>query len=123
MRISWNGRHSEIKPPDRGNVLHLISNELRSEIIERLAIEPMDVSNLARCMELDVKYISHQLGLLLKCSLVRMRAQGTRHCYELGEVVKVSTRGPVLRIRIECAGGKRVVLQSGVDRALFRHAC
>jgi DNA-binding transcriptional ArsR family regulator len=89
----------------------VVSNELRSEIIERLAEVPMDVSTLARCMELDVKYVSQQLRLLLKCSLVCMRSEGTHHWYEVSELVRVRVRGTVLRVRIKCAQGSQVVLQ------------
>ncbi|MCI0630208.1 MAG: helix-turn-helix domain-containing protein [Phycisphaerales bacterium] len=96
-------------------VLYAVGGGPRPEIIQSLIEAPKFVSAIADELELAIGTISHHLAILKRHSLVRSEAIGLHHVYGLTNLVRASRHGKLLRVRIDCAAGERVILHRCVN--------
>lgn len=67
--------------------LRALGDPIRIKIIDSLRVCPMNVSELADCLELEVVTVSHHLGVLRHAGLVKREKQGRFVVYSLHEGV------------------------------------
>jgi DNA-binding transcriptional ArsR family regulator len=65
------------------NFLKALGHESRLKMLGILADQERSVGELAALLDLKEPTVSHHLGKLLALGLVRMRAEGTTHFYQL----------------------------------------
>ena|SRR5437870_4733890 len=75
--------------PKMSVLLPLMGQEIRYEIIQRLALAPCNVSTLARMLELADSDVSEHLGALHEHGLVVFDRCGKEHIYRLSACVRV----------------------------------
>ena len=68
---------------NRAAAFAALAEPMRAEIVERLAVRPMAVGELAALLPVSRPAVSQHLKVLKDASLVRDRAQGTRRVYSL----------------------------------------
>jgi DNA-binding transcriptional ArsR family regulator len=99
---------------DAWECLHKVLGDLfseRREILCALARGPVRVSDVADELDLDVKSISHHLGLLFGLGLVEFSARGRDHVYRLSKLVRVERRREMICMRIETGHGGSMLLR------------
>jgi DNA-binding transcriptional ArsR family regulator len=67
----------------RGKALEALGDPTRRAIFERLAKGPRSVGDIASGLPVSRPAVSQHLKVLKEARLVRARARGTRHLYEL----------------------------------------
>jgi len=67
--------------------LRALGDPIRIKIIDSLRVCPMNVSELADCLELEVVTVSHHLGVLRHADLVERKKEGRFVVYSLHEEV------------------------------------
>lgn len=72
--------------------LRALGDPIRIKIIDSLRVCPMNVSELADCLELEVVTVSHHLGVLRHAGLVERKKEGRFVVYSLHEEVFKRTR-------------------------------
>ena len=72
--------------------LRALGDPIRIKIIDSLRVCPMNVSELADCLELEVVTISHHLGVLRHAGLVKREKQGRFVVYSIHEGVFKRTK-------------------------------
>jgi DNA-binding transcriptional ArsR family regulator len=72
--------------------LRALGDPIRIKIIDSLRACPLNVSELADCLELEVVTVSHHLGVLRHAGLVDREKQGRFAVYSLREGVFEPTR-------------------------------
>ena len=72
--------------------LRALGDPIRIKIIDSLRVCPMNVSELADCLELEVVTISHHLGVLRHAGLVERKKEGRFVVYSLHEGVFKRTK-------------------------------
>jgi DNA-binding transcriptional ArsR family regulator len=60
-----------------------LAEPIRAEIVERLAVRPMAVGELAASLPVTRPAVSQHLKVLKEAQLVRDRAEGTRRVYSI----------------------------------------
>lgn len=76
--------------------LRALGDPIRIKIIDSLRVCPMNVSELADCLELEIVNVSHHLGVLRHAGLVERKKEGRFVVYSLHE--GVFKRGKAVRI-------------------------
>ena len=72
--------------------LRALGEPIRIKIIDSLRVCPMNVGELADCLELEVVTISHHLGVLRHAGLVKREKQGRFVVYSIHEGVFKRTK-------------------------------
>ena len=72
--------------------LRALGDPIRIKIIDSLRVCPMNVGELADCLELEVVTISHHLGVLRHAGLVERKKEGRFVVYSLHEEVFKRTK-------------------------------
>lgn len=84
--------------------LRALGDPMRIKIIDSLRACPMNVTELADCLESEVVIISHHLGVLRHAGLVEREKQGRFVVYSIREGVFEPTRAsrPTEHINLGC---------------------
>ncbi len=96
------------------DVMALLSNRIRVEILATLAGTAKCVSEIADELEIDASTVSHSLQLLAKMGLVEHKVVNKRHFYRLTGAVTALLDGSVVRLAVSTDSDGRVLVETRI---------
>jgi len=101
--ISMNQQVREtVKSPAtiQANLLSVLSNEIRVEVLTQLARSGQNVSEIAAELQLDPSTVSHALQKLQGANLVELAIHKKEHFYRLSSAVNARVDGAFIQIEV-----------------------
>ncbi len=101
--------------PDRtstAELLSVLSNPIRLEILATIAKAEKCVSDIAQELQLDASTVSHSLSLLSKKHLVQHTPVDKLRFYRLSNSVDASVYGPIVRFVVTTDAGEHLAFET-----------
>jgi len=101
------------------DVLKVVADRTRLEILMILARGTKDVTLLTDDLDLGISTVSRHLGILEAFSLVEHEEDGTRHVYGLGRRWTVIANGGMLHLAVTDSEGCEFELRFPEDKVIW----
>ena len=111
--------NEEQKTPDStparastADLLSVLSNPIRLEILAAIAKAEKSVSDIAQELQLDASTVSHSLSLLSEKHLVQHTPVAKRRIYRLSNAVEASVDGPIVHFVVTTDAGEHLTFET-----------
>ncbi len=94
------------------DLLSVLSNPIRLEILAAIAKAEKCVSDIAQELQLDASTVSHSLSLLSKKHLVQHTPVDKQRFYRLSNAVEASVHGPIVRFVVTTDAGEHLTFET-----------